>query len=327
MTYSPIVESYLHFQTEIDLITIPFLSYVNEADNGNSAPSGNTKNDGTGFQTNPNQNNTKDASNLNKEANMTIENTKNSPEFGRKILDAIKKAIETLHAFIQKSLLHLKNAFKKLMVTDKGFKEKLRERERTVKPLQAVRITSYQYLDPFIDTFVSNLGREIIPLINEINLAADPRNPKPTKSELLKKANNDMVTTILQTLTKKQEINAIDRCNQYLAETYRGDKRERVYKEADLPNIIRMAEDYRKYNVTYESNIANLDSIVTKMQNRKNQLVHPDITDEQKRDFLSLINKASVLMNLYISILRYIYELKVEKALSYRIICQKFYQF
>lgn len=342
MAYDDLIEQYVAFENEMNSIISPVMKAF-EAGEGNqpgadpgNAASTNATNANTRATTQTGNavtrdtnttNNDRDARNMNRTSVQQIENKKDQPGLGRKILDAIKEALDKLIAFIRRASLKMKNALRKVMVTDKGFKDQLRQREMTIKPLESAKITQYQYLDPFIDTFVNKLKRLMDESMRDMERSADPRNPQPVTVDVLKLANNKMVPGIIRELTNKGDIVNLNQLQIYLGDEYRGQKRERLITKADLPQIIKMAEDYRKYNVTYDKYLTDCNTLLTKMQNRKNQLVDPNITDEQKKDFLAIVNKASILMNFYSTVLMYIYELKVERALNYRIIVQKFYQF
>jgi len=288
-------------------------SEENAINNGNPDMSSGTGN-GTGSKINPN-------SNMN---NTKLDKGIDAP----KLIQMIQKLLDNIKALLKKATLKMANRLKHMMVTDKGFKEKLRERERTVKPLKAVKITSYQYLQPFLNSFTANLNKMMVNLFNELLKCSDPKNPIPPKSEILQQPLDKVVGAMITVVTRKDDVVDISSLFNYLQKNFRGEKKEIVYKAEQVPLLIKEAEDYGQINTQLTNNMNTVKNFIDNMSSRSNAIrTVPNITDEQRRDFLTNLNKGHRLFNAYQSILQYVYELRVEKALSYRIIVQKFYQF
>ena len=318
MEYKTILENYyeaLALEEELDAgiydIAIEAADpAANQMNTGNadvkSSPSG------TGFKTNP---------------NSTGNAPANSPAATNKIMEMIKKVIDTLMAAVKKAMLTLKNRFKKVLMSDQGYKAKLRERERSVKPLKAVKITSYQYLDEYLNSFTNRLKTMVTRLLGELQKCSDPKNPVPPKDPILQNSQDKVVSALIQEVTKKEEMTEVNMLFSHLQNMYRGTKKETVYSSADLPNILRMAEDYPAIQAELTKYLNDASRFVNTMEGHSKLLKGAGITDAQRKDFLSNSNKATKIFNAYKAIIDYIFELRVEKAMNYRIIVQKFYQF
>lgn len=282
---------------------------TNTINTGNPNVSAKTKTSGTGFKTRPN------------EQIVTRTGT------GNKIMDTINRLLSALSQMAQKAIVKLRNRQKKMMLSDSGFKEKLREREKTVKPLTSIKITSYQYLDQFLDAFVAKLKKEVDTLLGELLREADVKNNYVSKNEILKNSPDNIVSEIIRKVVGKEDISDMGSLFRYLKNMYRGDKKETLYSQGDLQNIIRLAENHKAIGATLSGYMTQADNYISQMKSRGNSIRTLNVPDERKRDFAAMLNKAMKIFNMYDSILEYIYELKVEKGISYRIICQRFYQF
>lgn len=301
------------FALEADQPSNPNSEGANAINTGNPNLSASTKTSGTGTKLSP---------------NTTLNNKVDKGEDAPRILQMIQKVIEAIKQLLKKAGLKLSNRLKHMMVTDKGFKEKLRERERTVQPLKAVRITSYQYLDQYINSFTARLNKVVSDCFKELITCSNPKNPTPPKMDLLRNSVDKVVPAIISFTTNNQEIQDVSALFALLQKNYRGEKKETLFQQGQLPLLIKMAEDYEQISQQLQRSLKTVESFVNTMNSNSNAIrTVPNITDEQRRDFLTNLNKGHRIFNAYQSILQYIYELRVEKALNYRIIVQKFYQF
>lgn len=301
------------FALEAEQPSNPINEGSNAINTGNANLNASTKTSGMGTKLNP---------------NSTLNNKVDKGEDAPRILQMIQKVIETIKQLLKKASLKLSNRLKHMMVTDKGFKEKLRERERTVQPLKVIKITSYQYLDQYLNSFIARLNKMINDCYTDLLNSSDPKNPVPPKMDLLKNSIDKVVPAIVSSVTNDQNVQDVSALFNLLQKNYRGEKKETVFKQDQLPLLIKMAEDYEQISQQMTKALKNVESYINTMNGRSNSLRSiPNITDEQRRDFLTNLNKGHRIFNAYQSILQYIYELRVEKALNYRIIVQKFYQF
>lgn len=321
MEYNAILERYYEtlaleeeFDSEIFEIATEATTMTDAATNQTNTGSSTVKSDNSGTGTNVN-------------SNANLNNTENSPANTNRIMDMIKKVIDNLMSLVKKAMLTLRNRLKKVMMTDQGYKAKLRERERSVKPLQSVKITSYQYLDEYLNTFTARLKTTVNRLLTEIERCSDPKNPVPPKDKILQLSQDKVVSGMLQEVTKKEDITEVNALFAHLQKMYRGDKRETVYRASDLPNIMKLAEEYPAIQAQLTKHLDDASRFVNRMEAHSKLLRSSGITDAQRKDFLTNNNKATKIFNAYKSILEYVFELRVEKAMNYRIIVQKFYQF
>lgn len=248
-------------------------------------------------------------------------------DLGRKLIEAIQNALEFLQQQFATATTRLKNRAKKLVMSDEGYRRKLRERERSVKPLQGVKVTTYKYLDPWINTVTGKMRNEVMSALRELQQCSNPRNPSPPKNEILKVGTDKVIGELLKKVISSSDVTDIPSLFRYMQIQYRGKKSEQTYTQQQLPQLIKLAESHDGIAVQMNKYLTEAQVFHNAMKGYRNQMSSPNISDEQRKDFLTMLNKGTKIFNAYRSFLDYVYELRVEKSMNYRVIVQKFYQF
>lgn len=324
MDYQLILDSYqemVALENELCGDTNEIALEADEGSNSSTQAASNVINTG-----NPNNSQNKDGTgfrNTGDKVGSLMDKAKNATS---NIGELIQKLLEHIKMMIDKAIITLKNRLKKMMMTDQGFKNKLRERERTIKPLQAINITSYRYLDTFLNSMMAKLKQHVDKSLATILKSSDIHHMTPLEGYLAKSP-NEVVPAILQEVSGKSDIATVSEFVNYLQTMYRGKKVTTTYREADLPNLIKMAEDHQAINLQISKYLVEGNTFLQNIKTRANAFRNLSVDENIRREFKTNVQKASAIFSAYHAILNYIYELKVEKSISYRVIVQKFYRF
>ena len=275
---------------------------------------------------NPNNSQSKDGTGFRNTGDKVSSLADKAKNLASNIGEVIQKLIEHIKMMIDKAIMILKNRLKKMMMTDQGFKNKLRERERTIKPIPSLNITSYRYLDTFLNSMIAKLKQNVDKSLATILKSSDVHKMTPLEG-YLGKSPSEVVPAILQEVSGKSDIATVPEFVNYLQTMYRGKKMTTTYREADLPNLIKMAEDHREINLQISKYLVEGNTFLQNIKTRATAFKNLSVDENIRKEFKNNVQKASAIFSAYHSILSYIYELKVEKSINYRVIVQKFYRF
>jgi len=295
--FSSVLEQYTYFNDELDRLTYTIaLEAENESDN-------------------------KDFVLVNKDND--IDDSVNKSNVGEGIFDRIKQIIEKIMALIERYLYQIKNLLKRILLTDKGFKDELRNAEVNNRPLNGIKVITYSYVPELLDGAGNKFKKVILSLIN--NIKTDVINNEENNPLVLSKSDfNDYIFKQLNAPSNIEDMNVYFK---YIREKFRGNKAEKTIMSSSLPGYIKMAEDYKKIEAELERDLSYFKTKVLDIRtNLKVASKSPNITDEEKRKLITKMSNLSYMYNMYFSFVNIILELKIEMILHARVIIKKFYQ-
>jgi hypothetical protein len=295
--FSSVLEQYTYFNDELDRLTYTIaLEAENESDN-------------------------KDFVLVNKDND--IDDSVNKSNVGEGIFDRIKQIIEKIMALIERYLYQIKNLLKRILLTDKGFKDELRNAEVNNRPLNGIKVITYSYVPELLDGAGNKFKKVILSLIN--NIKTDVINNEENNPLVLSKSDfNDYIFKQLNAPSNIEDMNVYFK---YIREKFRGNKAEKTIMSSSLPGCIKMAEDYKKIEAELERDLSYFKTKVLDIRtNLKVASKSPNITDEEKRKLITKMSNLSYMYNMYFSFVNIILELKIEMILHARVIIKKFYQ-
>ena len=267
-----------------------------------------------------NESNNKDFVLVNKDND--IDDSVNKANIGEGIFNRIKQIIEKIMALIDRYLYQIKNLLKRILLTDKGFKDELRKAEVNNRPLNGIKVVTYSYVPEFLDGTANKFKKTILNLIDNV------------KTDVIDNDNNPLVLSksefnnyIFKQLNAPDNIDDMNVYFKYIREKFRGKKEEKTIMNGSLPGYIKMAENYKKIEAELERDLSYFKTKVLDIKaNLKVASKSPNITDEEKRKLITKISNLSYIYNMYFSFSNIILELKIEMVLHSRVIIKKFYQ-
>lgn len=253
----------------------------------------------------------------------SVDDAESKRNFAQRILDKVKKLIKELYAIIDRQFSKIMNIIKRVLQSDEGFKKKARDAIRKNKPLEAIKLIAYQYNNSALDNNMRKLSSTLDSIIDVkfLSNVKDEGNPLDMKSK-------DMIIWVFNKAGIPKEVTDVNLLFEYLKKIFRVAKKEQLFKASETKLYYDvatkydvLAKDCNEKNNKFKSGVTNMKAILYRVANNS------DLPDEDKRKILCRAKGISQLTNLYLSILSIYSQLKIEQALSHRIVLQKLYHF
>lgn len=259
--------------------------------------------------------------------NDSLNDTNTLGKMNKSLSTMIANLVDKCKAAINAALLRMQNRLKLLLETDKGYTRNLRERQIAVKPVQNLQITTYQYNNTALKLIQTKITAEYNKVLQYfVNIVAHPTEEKVKDIDTTNP--QAYINIMIQNATGNKELKSVNDFFNYVKDKFRGKKVTYVYSAKQLPQIVKLSEDTSAYNALYnkckmdgKKVLTNLDTLVKKFKYQ-----NPD-NKEMYKKLVSAVNLMSQVNTFYNAFLRYLSELYIERTMSYRAICKKFYQF
>ncbi len=248
-----------------------------------------------------------------------IDPSVNKEKIAKRVQDTVLKLMDKLVGMIDAMILKLKNRFRQVLVTDKGFDKILAKAERDRKPKNAIKIINYQYTPEFLSSQYGKLHKVISDLMNEVSSA----NIKDD-SILLYSAVN-LEKSILESIGFRDG-NFQDYLK-YVRKEFRGEKKEQTILKTQLPKHKKDIALHQSANGVLNRDLVDAKSKVNNLRGKTRTLIRSEaIADTKKQKYSTQFRNISSAYNMYSSFTSMYYELLIELMLSSRIIIKRFYQ-
>jgi len=258
--------------------------------------------------------------------NDNIDDEQTKRDRSKQISDRIGDIFQHILTLLEKLILTVMNAFKKVNLTDKGFRKELRDAEINVKPLNGIKLTMFQYVNEVLETESSKFKNTVIEAISlvdttDINKLKDESNPMNMTS-------TDLEQYMLKKMGCPSEIKDMTLYFQYIKKLFRGKKQEKVIMQDTIRYHMSVLDSYKpltnRLNIDKASMFSQIHTLRSKL---KISTSKPDTPDETKRVVARQMKNVAMIYNMYGTFIGIFYQLKVEQMLNSRIVLKRFYQF
>ena len=246
-----------------------------------------------------------------------------------KVIEKVKALIKKIFSMFESLKRKLSNRFRLLGETDKGFFNMYYRRKSMVKPYKNVKVISYEYNNQFLDRRADKLMSEITGCLDKLRAIKGTTNINARLSEIITAPQGKVIEVLLSPYIESGDapVTTMESFIKYIVSKYRGDKKEIVYNDTQLPQIEANALSTKAIASKCNNYLNSAQESYNKLKTLEHQISRT--TDDEKVTKLISSNaaKAATLYNAYTTFLSAFYELKLEQSLNYRIILKKFYQF
>ncbi len=255
--------------------------------------------------------------------NKTIDTVSVFKKVSERVKELIKKIGEMLSSLMRK----VQNRLRLLNETDKGFFNMYYKRKSMVKPYKAVKVITYTYNNSILSNTLERLVPEINLCLKKFKLMEGTTNNNGRVSDIISSNSKEMLEKLYEPYCKGTKVSNTQEFIKYIVSQFRGEKKELVYKESDLPKI----EQYALSTKQISTKCNNYIKIAQESYNEIKAIEYVVGKNSKDTKVLQLISnntmKAATLYNALTTIIKAYYELCLEQSLNYRIILKKFYQF
>lgn len=291
-----------------------------EAENLNTTPTSKSAANSTENQVNGN-------------TSQTVDTTKQSsiqPSLKTKnnLISRIQETIKKIIDKIQQASIKIMNRLKLMLESDKAFNATLSKRRASVKPLKNFKAITYTYDPDYLDNLIDNISNLSLMCIKQLNnFTGASSNPKV--KQIIESDPGTVSNILLSFFTKNKNQEGgpdVQSFTREMIDTYRGQKEEKMWSQSQIPELMRVAQGSNQ--LTTKCN-----ELINKCKNSVNALKLAEAKARVQNTADGIMNisrrvtKATSIYNTLLTLTRMYFELKLEEALSARMLLKKFYQF
>lgn len=248
-----------------------------------------------------------------------------SSSFLLKIRKTVEEMIKRVRGIIERCVLTVSSAIKKVFLSDKGFDKKLNEAMKKNKPMEAIKVISYQYNDQFLDGELQKVTSACVGLLNGVKATpSDLKNPDTTTIDDTREIDKELMSK----LHVPSEIgSSLNSYFIYLKKGFHVEKKEILIKASE-------AQKYQNISMSYK-NIEGLINSKTSMMNQQLERVkaviqrtidNREVSAELKRRAVKQLRNIGEVFNFYTMFLKMYSQLKIEEIMAARTILKKIYR-
>lgn len=253
----------------------------------------------------------------------------NKMKLSTKLKEKVSKLIQELTNIVQKAFLKFSNNMKNLLQTNKGFTKMCRDQMVKVKPLEAIKLISYEYNPSFLDQQVNLVGKAISDMVtsarNDYNTAKKDNESADTSDW---KTGDTIIKMVLNKAGVPDNVTDLNLYFGFLKEKFRGKKSEQLFKGSLNAEYYRNATAYNELNNTVEKQKTKMFQEINTMKTDLNRLILASDTDDRtKQVMMRHYKNLTHLFNFFTSFMDIYLQLRIEMMMSYRTVMKKLYQF
>lgn len=251
----------------------------------------------------------------------TVGSETNNESSTNSFFEAIKKFIQKIISMIDTAILKFKNAFNKVLLTDKGFRKQLREAEVTRKPLNGVKITGFKYTPESLHAIYSKYSSVVSNIINNFNVSNIMN-----ADNLLNNSKEDFEKVILSKLGIPNDITDMSSLYIYMKKIFRGKKMTYTVMKTEVSKHMKIIDGYLNSKSILNNELVKLKSSTSKIKTQLKVASKNNVTDDARKKILTQSSLITFLYNQYATFISIYFELLVEHMLNSRVILKKIYQ-
>lgn len=260
------------------------------------------------------------------DANQVTDQTKvreTMLKFGQRV----RKLIDQLIAIINRAFSSLNTTMVKVLQTDRGFADECRKIMIKKKPLEAVKLITFDYQEEFLQNTLGAWDNTIQKLLSGIktNLRDERLTGKP---EIMDLKTKDLEKEVLRLVGAPADVTSMSLYFIYLKKTFRKQKVEKLFKSSQIRNYYNITQSCKNLQTIINGKKTVMHQNVNRVKGNLQQIVtNTRVGDGIKKRVMRQASNASTLLNMYTSFLKAYTQLKTEHILTYRNVLRKLLRF
>ena len=264
------------------------------------------------------------------EADASIDDKSKSKDESRKFMtvvgEKIQKIITEIIAIIDRMVSKLKNIFRRILQTDKGFDDQIREAMKSKKPLEGIKLVAYEYNTTGLDKIELAIANAIFKMISSLKVADYTVEKNDENEHDLDKQKSSLYQKVFQDANLPDSITDINMLYDYMKKSYRKNKKETLFTSSNAKKYYEVTKSYKRLqDYMNEKERVMRQQVSVLRTNITNVTKNSQTPVKIKKRGMKQAKNASLLYNLYATILSMYIELKTEEILTYRIVLRKLY--
>jgi len=186
---------------------------------------------------------------------------------------------------------------------------------------------NYSYINDKLEGPFNSIMKDVQMTLMTLSYTNGPENANSRISDIIQADQGKMIETLLQPYTRNSQepVTTAPAFIKYIVGEYRGEKQERTYRFSDIPAIEKNAmrtSEIKNRCTAFTNEAQRLYGRVRNLERELTPNTDPKVITQVKEN----ARKATVLYNVYISLIKSYFELRLEQSMNYRLILARFYQ-
>lgn len=250
-----------------------------------------------------------------------------SSGFLLKMRSTIEKLIKNLRGIIERCTYTITAAIRKVLLSDKAFDKKLREAMHKNKPLESIKVISYQYNDSFLEGEAQKVISACTSLLSEVKASpADLKNPDKITIDSTKDIEKDLMQRLR--IPAGENTSSLNSYFLYLKKGFHAEKKEIQISSSDTQKYQNISANYRNIENLINSKTSNMNQQLERAKSIIQRTIdNREVSAELKRRAVKQLQNLGQVFNFYTMFLKMYSQLKIEETMAARTILKKIYQF
>lgn len=262
---------------------------------------------------------------MEEDTTTSVDDKSNKMNFAQKLKGRVEKIINEIIAIVDRFGFKLKNTLTRIAQTDVGFKDSIRKAIKNNKPLEAVKLISYNYNNSFLDNQYNKMSNVCLGILTDLktSYAKETNDDNPIPLDMDEKS---LYKHIFSKVGVPSDVTDLNLYFEFLKKGFRSGKKEQLFVASKRNEYYNIAIGREKFEKTvYEKQKVLKNQTATLKNTLNNIITNPDTQNEIKNRAIKQYSNASHIYNFYTSFLDIYVQLKIEYFLTYRVVLKKLY--
>ena len=260
------------------------------------------------------------------EEDTTVDDNTNKESFSKKLIEKIRRIVEELFAIIDRKFSKFVGIMNRVGQTDEGFKREIRTAIKNNKPLEGIKLISYQYNDTVLETELNKMTNVLLELMQSLKTgyAEEKRDDNQHPMDL---PPDELYKYIFDKMGCPKDITDINMYYEYIKHEFQGNKKEQLYIGSKTREYYNITMSYNAIKRTLDGKKLIMKQQASIVKANLNSIIRNNITQNTiKQRAIKQSSNATHLYNLYTSFLDIYINLKIGEVMTYRIVLKKLYR-
>lgn len=255
--------------------------------------------------------------------------SKEEPGILDKMIKTVKELFAQLNGMIQKNFLKFKNFLTRVAQSDSGFDDNFKKAFKEKKPMEAIKLITYEYNPELLDTEMKKINAILIKLFgNMANKTSYTALSDANMVNDMDRTPEELYTIIFKHLNCPSDVKDLSTYFLYIKNKYRVNKKETLFKSSRTQEYYEITKSHNKLTKEIQKSQTIIANQVGALKsNLHNTILNKQARPEVKKRALKQCKNLTHLFNFYIHFVDIYMQLQLERLFTYRTVLQKLYGF
>lgn len=246
-----------------------------------------------------------------------------------KMIQYIRELFKRLDGLIQRTFMKLKTFILRVAQTDKGFEDNFRKAFKAKKPLEAIKLVTYDYNPDVLQGEMVKLNKAVMDLCNQIaKNTSYVALTNPNTANDMDRTPNELYQIILKKMAVPADVKDINTYFLHVKDKYRQEKTEKLFKASETMNYFNITRGSTNLETALKSSQSQISrQIATLKSNLHNTIQNKQARPEVKKRAVKQCKNLTHIMNFYMRFIDLYVQMNLERLFTYRTVLKKLYDF